>query len=247
MAPKLAHKRSLFVSRPRRTIGAAGRLHGKGRCGMASPGARVAGAADGGDGGLPSWVARHGDGGVVRGGAHAPAPPRRLGVPEARQPQARPGGGQAEEAPVHAPRAAALRDLRDPDAGVAAAAAEVVPGVPARRRLEGGRLRGRSRARPGDERGHRALRGARAPRRDVGRIGAPSAGSRARSRPATSSWAPPPRGRWAVEVKIDFTRLDSEPPPSAPTYIRQSRHRGAPESATTAGEALSCGARPLVL
>ena len=138
MAPKLAHKRSLFVSRPRRTIGAAGRLHGKGRCGMASPGARVAGAADGGDGGLPSWVARHGDGGVVRGGAHAPAPPRRLGVPEARQPQARPGGGQAEEAPVHAPRAAALRDLRDPDAGVAAAAAEVVPGVPARRRLEGG-------------------------------------------------------------------------------------------------------------
>jgi hypothetical protein len=196
MAPKLAHKRSLFVSRPRRTIGAAGRLHGKGRCGMASPGARVAGAADGGDGGLPSWVARHGDGGVVRGGAHAPAPPRRLGVPEVRQPQARPGGGQAEEAPVHAPRAAALRDLRDPDAGVAAAAAEVVPGVPARRRLEGGRLRGRSRARPGDERGHRALRGARAPRRDVGRIGAPSAGSRARSRSATSSWAPP-RGRWA--------------------------------------------------
>lgn len=50
-----------------------------------------------------------------------------------------------------------------------------------------------------------------------------------------------------VEVKIDFTRLDSEPPPSAPTYIRQSRHRGAPESATTAGEALSCGARSLVL
>lgn len=50
-----------------------------------------------------------------------------------------------------------------------------------------------------------------------------------------------------VEVKIDFTRLDSEPPPSAPTHIRQSRHRGAPESATTAGEALSCGARSLVL
>ena len=50
-----------------------------------------------------------------------------------------------------------------------------------------------------------------------------------------------------VEVKIDFTRLDSEPPPSAPTYIRQSRHRGAPESATAAGEALSCGARSLVL
>jgi hypothetical protein len=79
--------------------------------------------------------------GVVRGGAHAPALPRRLGVPEVRQPQARPGGGQAEEAPVHAPRAAAPRDLRDPDAGVAAAAAEVVPGVPARRRLEGGRPR----------------------------------------------------------------------------------------------------------
>ena len=50
-----------------------------------------------------------------------------------------------------------------------------------------------------------------------------------------------------VEVKIDFTRLDSEPPPSAPTYIRQSRHRGAPESATAAGETLSCGARSLVL
>ncbi len=50
-----------------------------------------------------------------------------------------------------------------------------------------------------------------------------------------------------VEVKIDFARLDSEPPPSAPTYIRQSRHRVAPESATTAGEALSCGERSLVL
>ena len=46
-----------------------------------------------------------------------------------------------------------------------------------------------------------------------------------------------------VEVKIDFTRLDSEPPPSAPTYIRQSRHRGAPDSATTAGEVLFCDAR----
>ena len=53
--------------------------------------------------------------------------------------------------------------------------------------------------------------------------------------------------RTPVEVKIDFTRLDSEPPPSAPTYIRQSRHRGAPESAAAAGEALSCGARSLVL
>lgn len=42
--------------------------------------------------------------GVVRGGAHAPALPRRLGVPEVRQPQVQPGGGQAEEAPVHAPR-----------------------------------------------------------------------------------------------------------------------------------------------
>lgn len=50
-----------------------------------------------------------------------------------------------------------------------------------------------------------------------------------------------------VEVKIDFARLDSEPPPSAPTYIRQSRHRVAPESATAAGEALSCGERSLVL
>lgn len=50
-----------------------------------------------------------------------------------------------------------------------------------------------------------------------------------------------------VEVKIDFTRLDSELPPSEPTYIRQSRHRGAPGSAATAGEALSCGARSLVL
>ncbi len=57
----------------------------------------------------------------------------------------------------------------------------------------------------------------------------------------------PDRASRIVEVKIDFTRLDSEPPPSAPTYIRQSRHRGAPESATAAGEALSCGARSLVL
>lgn len=133
----------------------------------------------------------------MRGGAHAPALPRRLGVPEVRQPQARPGGGQAEEAPVHALQAAVLGHLRDPDAGVAVAAAEVVPRVPARRRLEEGRLGGRARARPGYERDHRALRGARAPRRDVRRIGAPSAGSRARSRSATSSWVPPPRGRWA--------------------------------------------------
>ena len=55
------------------------------------------------------------------------------------------------------------------------------------------------------------------------------------------------RKHWCVEVKIDFTRLDSEPPPSEPTYIRQSRHRGAPESAATAGEALSCSARSLAL
>ena len=61
MAPKLVHKRSLFVSRPRRTIGVTGRLHGKGRCGMASPGARMVEAAAGGDGDLPSWVARYGD------------------------------------------------------------------------------------------------------------------------------------------------------------------------------------------
>lgn len=135
--------------------------------------------------------------GVVRGGAHAPALPWRLGVPEVRQPQVQPCGGQTEEAPVHALQAAVLRDLLDPDAGVAVAAADVVPGVPARRRLEEGRLGGRARARPGDERDHRALRGAQAPRRDVGRIGAPSAGSRARSRSATPSWALPPRGRWA--------------------------------------------------
>jgi hypothetical protein len=71
----------------------------------------------------------------------------------------------------------------------------------------------------------------------------------ARVLPARGGGAPPGRrgSPRRVEVKIDFTRLDSEPPPSAPTYIRQSRHRGAPESATTAGEALSCGARSLVL
>lgn len=80
--------------------------------------------------------------GVVRGGAHAPALPWRLGVPEVRQPQVQPCGGQTEEAPVHALQAPVLGDFRDPDAGVEVAAADVVLGVPARRRLEEGRLGG---------------------------------------------------------------------------------------------------------
>lgn len=56
--PRLGHVGEQPV---RRAIGAMGRLHGKGRSGMASPSARMVESANGGDGDLLSWVARYED------------------------------------------------------------------------------------------------------------------------------------------------------------------------------------------